>query len=131
MLHGYALQMDVPRVARLVPGVSHVGPPGADRHGARSSFAWARSGSLSRAIIAIVARQPAGPQRCAPRGERRVGLRATLTMALVDPNGGTDRASQATCRSRTARRARSAVIERKVDELMREFVTNLERELAS
>jgi carbon monoxide dehydrogenase subunit G len=129
----YALLMDVPRVARLVPGVSDVESAGDDRY--RGTL-HVRLGPLRFAFqgdVAIVGREPdrAATMRAEGR-DASGGVRATLTMALGDADAGTELriASDVQVMGRLGELGQP-IIRRKADELMREFTTNLEREVAT
>jgi carbon monoxide dehydrogenase subunit G len=128
----YALLMDVPRVARLVPGVSDVASAG---DGGYRGVLNVRLGPMRfafRGDVAIIGREPdrAATMRAEGR-EASGGVRAMLTMSLADADAGTELriASDVQVIGRLGELGQP-IIKRKADELMREFATNLERELA-
>lgn len=129
----YAFLMDVPRVARCVPGVSEVEPAGDDRYRGTLALQVGPMRFAFRGEIAIVAREPDRAATMRADGkDASGGVRATLAMALADVQGGTDLriASDVQVLGRLGELGQP-IMKRKADELMRQFATNLERELAT
>jgi uncharacterized protein len=124
--------MDVPRVAECMPGLEAFEPLGDDRYRGALSVPV---GPVRLALdgVVTVTERDASTRRAAMRAEakdRRLsgGMRATLTVRLVEADAGTEVqvAADATVLGRIGELGQP-VIRRKADELMATFAANLAR----
>lgn len=135
----WSLLMDVPRVARCVPGVQEVEQVGDDQYRGALQVRVGPISLLLRGDIHVVARdEEAGTADMAvDASDKRVGgaVKATMHMVLTDSNGaGTSSDLQIVTDAQVMGKIGEfgqPVIRRKADQIMREFADNVRRSVAS
>lgn len=127
------LVMDVPRVARCVPGMIAVEPLGDDRHRGTLRVQVGPIKLTLEGVVAIVARDPANgsaTMRAEGSDGSGGGVRALLDLRLAEAGAGTELrvTSDVQVLGRIGELGQF-VIKRKADQLMSEFAANLAKEL--